>query len=187
MKLHPGCWWREHHPITQSDLRAAPASNTLYRYPPLLNYLQHESETIFLAFFFSSCKVELDKYLHKDVSSSLILFSIHSFNHQIFTPHLLSTIHCQVQKTKHISHDHYNTKLWFLIITVLPPRWISGKESTHQSRRRRFNPCVGKIPWRRKQLTPVLLPGKSHGQRGLASYSPRSCRRVRVTQQLNTL
>ena len=82
---------------------------------------------------------------------------------------------------KHISHYHYNTKLWFLIITVLPPRWISGKESTHQSRRRRFNPCVGKIPWRRKQLTPVLLPGKSHGQRGLARYSPRSCRRVRVT------
>ena len=58
--LHPGCWWREHHPITQSDLRAAPANNTLYRYPPLLNYLQHESETIFLAFFFSSCKEELD-------------------------------------------------------------------------------------------------------------------------------
>jgi len=28
-----------------------------------------------------------------------------------------------------------------------------------------FNPWVGKIPWRRKwQSTPVLLPGKSHGQ-----------------------
>ena len=31
---------------------------------------------------------------------------------------------------------------------------------------------VGKIPWRRKwQLTPVFLPGKSHGQRSLAGYS----------------
>ena len=30
---------------------------------------------------------------------------------------------------------------------------------------------VGKIPWRRKwQPTPVLLPGKSHGQRRLAGY-----------------
>ena len=30
-----------------------------------------------------------------------------------------------------------------------------------------------KIPWRRKwQSTPVLLPGKSHGQRSLAGYSP---------------
>ena len=31
----------------------------------------------------------------------------------------------------------------------------------------------GKIPWRRKwQPTPVSLPGKSHGQRSLAGYSP---------------
>ena len=36
-----------------------------------------------------------------------------------------------------------------------------------------FDPWVGKIPWRRKlQPTPVFLPEKSHGQRGLASYSP---------------
>ena len=33
--------------------------------------------------------------------------------------------------------------------------------------------CVGKILWRRKWLsTPVFLPGKSHGQRSLAGYSP---------------
>ena len=32
---------------------------------------------------------------------------------------------------------------------------------------------VGKIPWRRKwQSTPVLLPGKSHGQGILVGYSP---------------
>ena len=32
---------------------------------------------------------------------------------------------------------------------------------------------VGKIPWRRKwQPTPVFLPGKFHGQRSLAAYSP---------------
>ena len=32
---------------------------------------------------------------------------------------------------------------------------------------------VKKIPWRRKwQPTPVLLPGKSHGQRSLVGYSP---------------
>ena len=36
-----------------------------------------------------------------------------------------------------------------------------------------FDPWVGKIPWRRKWLlTPVFLPGESHGQRSLASYSP---------------
>ena len=32
---------------------------------------------------------------------------------------------------------------------------------------------VGKIPWERVwQSTPVLLPGKSHGQRSLEGYSP---------------
>ena len=36
--------------------------------------------------------------------------------------------------------------------------------------RRRFDPCVRKIPWRRKwQPTPVFLSGKSRGQRSLAA------------------
>ena len=42
-----------------------------------------------------------------------------------------------------------------------------------QYRRPRFDPWVGKIPWRKKwQLTPVFLPGKSHGWRSLIGYSP---------------
>ena len=56
------------------------------------------------------------------------------------------------------------------------PRGHSGKESACQCRRcrrHRFNPWVGKIPWRKKwQSTPVFLPGESHGQRILAGYSP---------------
>ena len=41
--------------------------------------------------------------------------------------------------------------------------------------RRRFNPWVGRILWRRAwQPTPVLLPGESHGQRSLAGYGPLS-------------
>ena len=45
------------------------------------------------------------------------------------------------------------------------------KESACQCRRPRFNPWIRKIPWRRKkQPTPVFLPGKSHGQWGLAGY-----------------
>ena len=62
------------------------------------------------------------------------------------------------------------------------PRWLSGKESTCQCRRCkrcRFDPWIGKIPWRRKwQPTPVLLPGKSHGRRSLAGYSPRGSKSV---------
>ena len=57
-----------------------------------------------------------------------------------------------------------------------------GKESVCQCRRRRrhgFDPWVRKIPWRRKwQPTLVFEPGKSHGQRSLAGYSPWSTKRV---------
>ena len=36
-----------------------------------------------------------------------------------------------------------------------------------------FNPCVGKIPWKREWLpTPVFLPGEFHKQRRLAGYCP---------------
>ena len=40
-------------------------------------------------------------------------------------------------------------------------------------------PGSGRVPWRRKwQPTPVFLPGKSHGQRSLAGYSPRGLKRI---------
>ena len=45
------------------------------------------------------------------------------------------------------------------------PRWLSDKESASQAG------DSGLVPgkW---QLTPVFMPGKSHGQRSLAGYSP---------------
>ena len=49
----------------------------------------------------------------------------------------------------------------------------SAKESFCQCRRPGLDPWVGKIPWRRNwQPTPAFLPGKSHGLRSLAGYSP---------------
>ena len=43
--------------------------------------------------------------------------------------------------------------------------------NTRDTGRHRLDPWVRKFPWRRKwQPTPVFLPGKSHGQRRLASY-----------------
>ena len=66
------------------------------------------------------------------------------------------------------------------------PGGASGKEPACQCRRHkrcRFNPWVGKIPWRRaRQLTPVFLPGESHGQRSLADYSPRGCQESDTTE-----
>ena len=60
---------------------------------------------------------------------------------------------------------HINTYQW---------RW--GREPPCHCRRLktcRFDPWVRKIPWRRAwQPTPVFLPGESHEQKSLASYSP---------------
>ena len=62
------------------------------------------------------------------------------------------------------------------------PRRLSGKESTCQwgSRHGFFYPWIEKIPWKRKwQPIPVVLPGKSHRQRSLASYSSWGCKKIR--------
>ena len=55
------------------------------------------------------------------------------------------------------------------------PQWLSSKESTCKTGdlRHRFSLWVRKIPRRRKwQPIPVFLPGKSHEQTSLTSYSP---------------
>ena len=61
-----------------------------------------------------------------------------------------------------------------------------GKEPSCQCRRckrLRFNSWVGKIPWRKaRQPTPGFLPGESHGQRGLADYSPSNCKESDMTE-----
>ena len=42
---------------------------------------------------------------------------------------------------------------------------------------------IREIPWRRAwQLTPVFLPGESHGQRSLAGYSPWSHEELGTTE-----
>ena len=56
-----------------------------------------------------------------------------------------------------------------------------------QCRRCKFDPCVWKIPWRREwQPTPVFLPEKSHGQRTLVGYSPRSCKELDIVTEQST-
>ena len=64
-----------------------------------------------------------------------------------------------------------------------------GEASTCQCRRcqrLRFDPWVGKIPWRKKeQPTPVFLPGKFQGQSCLAGYSPQGHKESDTTEQLN--
>ena len=65
------------------------------------------------------------------------------------------------------------------------PGGSDGKESAWNMGDLGFDPWVGKISWRRKwQPTPVFLPGKFHGQRGLAGYSPaRGCKKSDTTEK----
>ena len=58
--------------------------------------------------------------------------------------------------------------------TGLKAKWASPVaqmvKNCLQCGRSRFDPWVGKIPWRKAWLpTPVFLPGEFHGQRSLAS------------------
>ena len=57
------------------------------------------------------------------------------------------------------------------------PWWLRWENVCLQWGKPGFNPWVRKISWRRKwQSTPVLLPGKSHGQKSLVGYSPWGCK-----------
>ena len=61
-------------------------------------------------------------------------------------------------------------------------QWL---KSTCQCRRRRIDPSVGKILWRRKwQHTLVVLPEKSHKQRSLVVYSPRGHKELDRTEHV---
>ena len=74
------------------------------------------------------------------------------------------------------------------------PGGANGKEPACRCRRHKrcgFDSWVGKIPWGRvSQSIPVFLPGKSHGKRRLACYSPWGCQesdRTEVTQHTGEL
>ena len=66
------------------------------------------------------------------------------------------------------------------------PGGPSGKEPACQCRRhkrRGLHRWVRKIPCRRaRQPTPVFLPGESHGQGRLVSYSSRGCKELDTTE-----
>ena len=69
------------------------------------------------------------------------------------------------------------------------PGGASGKESACQCRRHKrhgFDPSIRKILWRREwQPTPVVLPGKFHGQKGIKGYRPWDHKELDVTEQLS--
>ena len=65
-------------------------------------------------------------------------------------------------------------------------RWIHLQ--CRRLRRHGFNPWFRKIPWRRAwQPTPIFLPGKSHGQRSLAGYSPKCHKELDMTKHAKNI
>ena len=64
-----------------------------------------------------------------------------------------------------------NTQQLTLLLFTIPGG--SVVKNSLPNKRRRFDPWVKKIPWRRVlQLSPVFLPGEFHGQRSLGGYFP---------------
>ena len=81
----------------------------------------------------------------------------------------------------------FQRKVWFWLGF---PGSTSGKESACQCRirrRHRLDPCVGKIPWRRKwHPTPVFLLPESQGQWSLVGYGPWWRKESETTEHLST-
>ena len=93
------------------------------------------------------------------------------------------------RKLTHIN-TYYSINTYFLSSSVIYKDFPAGSDGKVSLQRRRpgFEPWVWKIPWKRKwQSTPVLLPGKSHGQRSLVGYSLWGCKESDTTEQLHFL
>ena len=85
-------------------------------------------------------------------------------------------------------HEHSQHIYSFGFIYAGLPWRLSWSRIHLQGRGPRFNPWVGKIPWRRAwQPTQVFLPGKPNGQRSLADSSPWGRKESDTTEQLNTV
>ena len=67
------------------------------------------------------------------------------------------------------SYSHFFHNGLRSLSAILPCQFVC----VYICKRRWFNPCVGKIPWKRTwQPPPIFLPGESHGLGSLAGYSP---------------
>ena len=90
---------------------------------------------------------------------------------------------------------HRGQLLFQVINYRLPKRWmfssltslVAQRVKHLSTMRETWVRSLGrKIPWRRKwQSTPVLLPGKSHGQRSQVGYSPWGRKESDTTEQLH--
>ena len=123
-------------------------------------------------------------YIYRSVSGNCHLFSVESSNswRQYVTPFI------------YIFDFFHQLFIVLVYRSYQLSRLRIGKESTCQCRRHRrpgFDSWVRKILWsriwsRKWQPTPAFLPGKFHGQRSLASYSPWGHKELDMTEHTHT-
>ena len=87
--------------------------------------------------------------------------------------------------SQRVGHDWSNLACTHTLEVEGLPWQLSSKEPNCQCRRHRFSLWIRRIPWSKKwQPTPGFLPGKFHGQRSLAGYSPCGHKEWDTTEQL---
>ena len=102
---------------------------------------------------------------------------------------LAFTSTCWCPWASHLTSLSLNVLIWELIHSIRSYLMCiySLPANAGDARVTGSNPEVAKILWRRTwQPTPVFLPGKLHGQRSLAGYSPHGHKESDMTEQLNT-
>ena len=105
------------------------------------------------------------------------IFSSNKTSHSNPSLHFIVSILESLLKSK-----HYNTAFY-----TLQASWVAqmvGK-NLPPMRKPRFDPCVGKIPWRRAwQPTLSIIVWRIPGAEFLAGYSPWSHKKLDMTEQL---
>ena len=163
----------------------------MYLHPAYLTYMQSESE---------NCSVESDSLwpnglytLHEILQARILEWVAFPFSRGSSQPRYWTQVSLIAGRffTSWATREAlYTLNLYSAVHELMDfPGGPSGKEPACKCRRRkrcqrhRFDPWVRKIPWRRAwQLTPVFLPGKSHGQRSLGGYSPWGLKESDITE-----
>ena len=64
------------------------------------------------------------------------------------------------------------------------PQWLGGKEPACQRRRLKFDPCAGKIPWKKNGILPQYSSLGNSMDRG--AWRATVCKELGTTEQLST-